>query len=208
MINLKKSLQAIVATIGLVTLSAFPAIADTGSESSLTPAQQEIAENNPTIPESTIKSLPSVVLQDPTVTIDPSYKPGTPIEIPQPSTGVKSASVASFTATTGFLAAKGCGTHHFVVAPATGKWSGTSSSGCAVFGHPGLKMTYTWTEGDGKGCLRGLSFSTVKGKTKNSWTSLGCYGHSQSVPWGNVLGTPLVQAKSIGVLRGFNAEWW
>lgn len=90
-----------------------------------------------------------------------------------------------------------------------GKWGPTSTSSCAVFGHPGYKQGYGWTVQEGTNqyaCVQGWGFDAKH--PKGTWFSLGCgkSGHA-TVPWGNVAASPRVRAKSMGGSLAVIVDW-
>lgn len=152
----------------------------------------KIEKANPGISKEMLDSLPDVV-KNSSVTIDPSYKAGTPIVYldGSPVPGQKStAKVAT---------ASSCPAYGTVVAPGTGAWSG--AGGCGVFGNPNCIQGYAWDASPQvytKGCVQGRGFNSSKTKT---WYAIGCgLTGGGTVPWGNVLAMPAVRAQSLSQL--------
>jgi hypothetical protein len=84
-----------------------------------------------------------------------------------------------------------------------GKWS-KSKYGCAIFGKPGLKVTYRWAAERGAPCIKVKGF--VKGGPKGfktKWYNAGCgkTGFIKNVPWGNVAADREIQIRGASLLK-------
>lgn len=78
-----------------------------------------------------------------------------------------------------------------------------SKAGTAVLGHPGYKLTYSYT-------VSGNKFATLQGKGfdksgKAHWYRLGSGGGTVQVPWGNVGAYPEVRAWNAA---GMSTIYW
>jgi hypothetical protein len=89
-------------------------------------------------------------------------------------------------------------------------WGQESVCGVAVFGSPGYVRSYSWWVPftvSAKACTQGRGFNAQGART---WYGLGVCGSSHynfGVPWGNVLGNPAVQVKSMSPPSGVTVEW-
>ncbi|GAA4609746.1 hypothetical protein GCM10023107_93220 [Actinoplanes octamycinicus] len=161
------------------------------------------AKKNPGISLDVINSLPAELRNDPTLVVDSSYEIGTPIVRPDgtPVPGQSRAAMA---------AAAACGRRGgTVVAVGTGRWSGVSKSGCSILGRPGWVVGYSWARAQNvrsTGCVQGLGFNA---RGQATWQAIGICGTSgrRGVPWGNVLATPKVRARTAVIPLGFVATW-
>ncbi len=178
-------------------------------------ATSPIAEANPAVPAAVIAFLPDVVKQS-RVTIDPTFRPGSPITYPDgtPVPGQSEQAIAAIhasdapTGTDVLLLASAYACMDKQVSGLPGNaWGPESICGVAVFGSNGYSRYYTWGKAqwaDTSGCVQGRGFSNGT----PTWYSLSC-GTSGSgfVPWGNVLGNPKARAKSLAPLLGFTGYW-
>jgi hypothetical protein len=192
---------AVIAAIALVLVA--PAGAQASARGETKAEIPAAAKNNPGISLDVIRSLPAELRNNRTLVVDPRYKIGAPIILPDgtPVAGQSAAAMA---------AAVTCG--GTVVAPLTGSWSGASKSNCAVFGSPGYYLSYSWSRSpttETLGCVQGQSHTfDDHGDPITVWKSLGCGIHGgASVFWGNVLAYPRVRAKTEQIPAGFVAAW-
>lgn len=82
-----------------------------------------------------------------------------------------------------------------------------STTGCAVFGHPGYQRIYNWSNGSDVGlCVQAKGYNSAGAVT---WYSLGCAGNQDwSVAWGNVLAETQVRGFSTSGATGAAYIWW
>jgi hypothetical protein len=90
-------------------------------------------------------------------------------------------------------------------APPFGAWGVASSSGVGVFGHPGYRQGYSWSVQFGSEtqvCMQAWGFNAAH--PRGAWFGAGCGSSgSTSVPWGNVLASPRMRAKSYTIFGAF-----
>lgn len=161
-----------------------------------------VAERNPALSLELLASLPPVVQQSTTVTIDPELEPGTPL-IYTDGTVVPGQSEDAIEA------AATCGGTAW--GPPGGAWGAASTSGCGVWGYDSTaRVSYRWW-------LSQAAFTTaqVQGWGYNSAKTGGWYGVGSgsnnyvgtTVPWGEVIAVPKLRARTLAVVAGVTVQW-
>lgn len=192
--HLRRCLKAlgVVAPLVILAWSSVPAAAEPADAGAPLPPA---AVHNPTVPLSVIRALPLAIQDDSTISIDPKLDPTVPIVYadgaPVPGQSARAMKMASSCAT-------------YVAALPGGSWSPAVRGNCAVAGHPGYQLTYSWSTApqvNSSACAQGTGFPS--GKPPVTWYNIGCGKNgSYWVPWGNSLAQPLLKARSITILAG------
>lgn len=95
----------------------------------------------------------------------------------------------------------------YVSGNSTGDWGNPSQGTCGIAGHPGFRLGYSWSNTTQVGvCVQGRGYN---GST-SYFEFAGC-GHSGTfggtVPWGNVLSTPMTRLQNPPPYA-ITASWW
>lgn len=163
-----------------------------------------IEKSNPGISKSVVDALPDVV-KNSSVKISADFQPGTPIFYPDgklvPGQTEKAVSAAA-----------ACTNTAVSTLPKT--W-GPVVNGCtAIFGRPGLQLTYSWQSTTlsrgvaNKGSLLVRGYHSGTAYWKSGGSNIGREVVQVTVDWGNMLAPQSAQAYMIAGYGAFTAHFW
>lgn len=155
--------------------------ADDAPTAALPPA----AINNPDVPLDVIMALPEQIKNDSDVRIDPDLDPTVPIIDTSGNLVPGQTSISA-------QAASACST---TVWGPPGTWSGAVNSTCSIWGSPGWRVTYRFSQAPNVSTLGCGQATGWNAQYQEFWTGLGCGASgTATVDWGNVIAQPKLKA--------------